>query len=638
MCGISGALSWQSAPDCAAVKAMCDRQVHRGPDAGNVVARAPAVLGHRRLRVIDLSEAANQPMCDDTGRFWIVYNGELYNFRALRRELEASGTAFRTASDTEVILEAYKRWDLHAFERFNGMFALAIWDEAQQRLVLARDRAGEKPLYFAPLTDGGVVFASELHALRRHPLVSSTINVEALDQFLSLNYVLGSSCILQGVEKLEPAHYLIVERGRANRPVRYWDLAAHFHSKRAFGSEDEAAEAVGALVDDAVRLRLESDVPLGAFLSGGLDSSTIAAAMCHLRPPAQNETFSVGFAEATYDELPWARRAAAEIGVGRHLDQVVAPDMAAALPRIAGAADEPFADTSMIPVYFLAAFARQRVTVCLSGDGSDEIFAGYETYLADALLRATRWVPTSATRALARVVSAAGPVTFDKVSTDFKVRQFLRGHSTSPEHAHYAWRRIFTDEEKRELLRPEHQAKLGDADPFHRFQRFYDEVRHCHPLDQALYVDIKTWLPDDILVKVDRMTMAHALEARAPFLDHRLMELAASVPPRLKLNRRGRKYVLKQSQKRRLSPAILARRKEGFNAPVSDWLAGPLRELAQDATSPRVLGEFLRPEPIVELWDAHLARRADHGLKLFGLTCLGLWLQQATALHRRAAV
>jgi asparagine synthase (glutamine-hydrolysing) len=626
MCGISGVLSWQTPPDCATVQAMCDRQVHRGPDAGRVVARAPIVLGHRRLRVIDLSEAANQPMTDSSGRYWIVYNGELYNFRALRRELEDRGVPFRTASDTEVILEAYKQWDLHAFERFNGMFALAIWDEPRQRLVLARDRAGEKPLYYAALPEGGVVFASELHALRRHGAVSADVNLEALDQFLSLNYVLGSTCILDGVEKLEPGHYLVIERGRATRPVSYWNLAAHFRNKGAFRNEDEAAEAVSALIDDAVRLRLESDVPLGAFLSGGLDSSTIAAAMCHLRPPAQNETFSVGFAEATYDELPWARRAAASIGVGHHHDRVVAPDMAAALPVIARAADEPFADTSMIPVYYLAAFARQRVTVCLSGDGSDEIFAGYETYLADALLRATRWMPGAATRALSRMATAAGPVTFDKVSTDFKLRQFLAGHSASPERAHFAWRRIFSDEEKRDLLRSEHQARLRDVEPFHRFQRFYDDVKDCHPLDQSLYVDIKTWLPDDILVKVDRMTMAHALEARAPFLDHRLMELAASVPARWKLNRRGRKQVLKRSQKRRLPPEILGRRKEGFNAPVSEWLAGPLRELAHEATSPRALGEFLRPEPIARLWEEHLARRADHGLKLFGLTCLGLWL------------
>lgn len=590
-----------------------------------MIARAPVTLGHRRLRVIDLSEAANQPLSDGSGRFWTVYNGELYNYRALRRELEALGASFRTASDTEVILEAYKQWDVSAFERFNGMFALAIWDEPNERLVLARDRTGEKPLYFARLQGGGLAFASELHALRRHPAIAREINLEALDQFLSLNYVLGSVSIIRGVEKLEPAHYLVAERDAIHRPVRYWDLAAHFRDKGRFRSEGEAAEAVAALVDDAVRLRLESDVPLGAFLSGGLDSSTIAAAMCHLRPPEQNETFSVGFAEATYDELPWARRAAKAIGVGRHHDRVVAPDMAAALPIIARAADEPFADTSMIPVYYLAAFARERVTVCLSGDGSDEIFAGYETYVADALLRATRWVPRAATRALARV-AAAGPVTFDKVSIDFKVRQFLRGHSASPERAHFAWRRIFSDEEKRELLHPEHRSALRDADPFTRFQHFYDDVRDCHPLDQALYVDIKTWLADDILVKVDRMTMAHALEARAPFLDHRLMELAASLPPAWKLNRRGRKHVLRQSQQRRLPPDILRRRKEGFNAPVSAWLAGPLRDLAKEATSVRVLGDLLRPEPIARLWDEHLARHADHGLKLFGLTCLGLWL------------
>jgi asparagine synthase (glutamine-hydrolysing) len=627
MCGISGVVSWETAPDCRVIQAMCERQVHRGPDAGSVLARPPIVLGHRRLSVIDLSEAANQPLSDLSGRHWIVYNGELYNFRALRRELEGHGVTFRTASDTEVALEAYKRWDVGCFDRFNGMFALAIWDEPRQRLVLARDRAGEKPLYYAPLAGGGLVFASELQAIRAHPGVSTAVNLAAIDQFLSLNYILGRTCILRGIEKLEPAHYLIAERGRIHQPAQYWDLAQHFQKKATYRDEGEAAEAVAALVDDAVGLRLESDVPLGAFLSGGLDSSTIAASMCRQRPPQHNETFSVGFAEATFDELPWARQAAADIGVGRHHDRVVAPDMAAALPRIVRAANEPFADTSMIPMYYLASFARERVTVCLSGDGSDEIFAGYDTYVADALLRATRWMPAPATRTLARVAATAGPVTFNKVSWDFKLRQFLAGHSASPERAHYAWRRVFTDEDKRELLRPEYHASLGEADPFDRFRRFHEQVAGCHPLDQALYVDLKTWLPDDILVKVDRMTMAHSLEARAPFLDHRLMELAASLPPEWKLNTRGRKHVLKRSQQGRVPDTVLQRRKEGFNAPVSSWLAGPLRELAHDSTGPAVLGEFVRPEPIARLWEEHLARRADHGLKLFGLTCLGLWLR-----------
>jgi asparagine synthase (glutamine-hydrolysing) len=627
MCGISGAVSWQRPPDCRSVQQMCDAQVHRGPDAGSVIARPPIVLGHRRLSIIDLSEAANQPFADSSGRYWLVYNGELYNFRALRRELEAHGARFRTASDTEVVVEAYKQWDVDCFARMNGMFALAIWDEPRQRLVLARDRTGEKPLYYAAV-DQGLVFASDLRALRRHPEIPTDVDREALDQFLSLNYVLGQHAMVAGVRRLAPAHFMLFDRNGLHRATRYWDLAPHFHDKARFRSEGEAAEALAATIDDAVRLRLESDVPLGAFLSGGLDSSTIAASMCRLRPPQQNETFSVGFAEATYDELPWARRAAAEIGVGRHHDDIIAPDMAAALPAIVRAAGEPFADTSMIPMYYLAAFARTRVTVCLSGDGGDENFAGYDTYVADALLRATRWVPSIATRAAAVAARRAGPVTFNKVSWDFKMRQFLAGHSASPEHAHYAWRRIFTDDEKRELVRPE-QRPASEATPFDRFREFYDEVAGCHPLDQALYVDINTWLPDDILVKVDRMTMAHSLEARAPFLDHRVMELAASLPPEWKLNVRGRKHVLKQSQRGRVPAAIIARRKEGFNAPVSSWLVGPLCELAKHATSQEVLGEFLRPEPIARLWEDHLARRADHGLKLFGLTCLGLWLEGA---------
>jgi asparagine synthase (glutamine-hydrolysing) len=629
MCGIVGELSWGAGPDSRVVQRMTDRVAHRGPDGEGFFSRGPIAFGHRRLAIIDLSEAGREPMADVDGRCWIVFNGEIYNFRELRQELEADGARFASRSDTEVILEAYKRWDVECLARFNGMFAFALWDDRRERLWLARDRAGEKPLFYQPTPDG-VVFASHLPALSASPQVSTRVSPSALGQLLALNYVVDPDCILEGVRTLEPAHFLVAERDRPLRTVRYWSLADAFRAKRKFQSSGEAAEALDALITDAVRLRLVSDVPLGGFLSGGIDSSAVASAMTRCVPAAQTRTFSVGFQEASYDELPEARAAALAIGVD-HRDRLVRADMAAALPGIVQAAGEPLADTSAVPMYYLAAFARETVTVCLSGDGGDENFAGYETYRADALQRATKWVPRWLTRSLARASDSLVPVTFDKVSLDFKLRQFLRGQPLAPERAHYTWREIFGRSETCTLLRPDARATVLASDPFDAFGRHWAEVPDLSPLDRALYVDVKTWLASDILAKVDRMTMAHALESRAPFLDHRVMEFAASLAPDLKLRGSTTKYILKASQRRHLPSSIVDRSKAGFNAPVSHWFAGPLYDLGRAATAPGVLGEWFEPAAIDRLWTEHRARRHDHGLKLFGLTCFGLWRTQQAA-------
>ena len=629
MCGIAGTLTWHAPPDPCVVRRMADRLRHRGPDAEGVWSRGPIALGHRRLSIIDLSEANNQPLADLTGAFWLVFNGEIYNFQALRKELSDSGACFRTAGDSEVILEAYKRWGVECLQRFNGMFAFALWDEPRRRLFLARDRLGEKPLYYQPLPDGGLAFASELRALRAHPAVSDQISPTALGHYLALNYTLTSACMLEGVRKLPAAHYLVVEEGRPAYPVEYWDLAAHFRDKRRYRSEAEAAEALDALIEDSVRLRLVSDVPVGAFLSGGIDSATVGAAIGRLRPAEDNRTYSIGFVEGTFDERAEAREVAQLLGLDHH-EQVVDVEMASLLPDIVAAVDEPLADTSLIACYFLARFARQGVTVALSGDGSDEIFAGYETYPADKIHRATRWIPGWLTRGMVRAVDAALPVSFDAVSLDYRVRKFLRGHPLSPERAHYFWRIIFADDAKRRLVLPEWRERLVAADPFLVFEKYHADVADCHPLDQALYVDIKTWLVDDILVKVDRATMAHSLEARAPFLDHRLVELAASLPPEWKLKGMRKKHLLKDSQRRHLPPAVVNRRKHGFNTPVSEWFQSGLADLARAATHDEALGRWFDRRAIDELWRAHSTRSEDNGLKLFGLACLGLWLRQSS--------
>lgn len=624
MCGIAGAVAWQGQPDVETVERMTRRLARRGPDAENVVQRGAAVLGHRRLAVIDPTPAGLQPMSDHSGRYWIVLNGEIYNYRGLRAELATDGVSFRTATDTEVLLEAYKRWDTSCLERLNGMFAFALWDEPRQRLLLARDRLGEKPLHYRLLPDGGLAFASGLKALRLHPAVGREVDPEALGELLSLNYLLGGRSILRGVSKLAPAHFLLVSRDGASAPACYWDLAKHFREKRRFPSEAEAAEELAALLDDAVRLRLVSDVPLGAFLSGGIDSGTIVGAMARLRPSGPNRTFSLGFVQDSYDEVPEARATAAAFRA-QHTDSRVDMDLARTLPEIVAELDEPFADTSIVPMYLLARFARQHVTVCLSGDGSDEIFAGYPTYAADRLRHLTSWLPAMATRGAAALVDAVWPVSFAKLSFDYRLRRFLRGHSLPAGRAHYSWRTILDDEDKQSIVRSDRREAVCGVDPFAAFDAQARPVAGCHFLDQALYVDIKTWLADDILVKLDQATMAHGLEARPPFLDHRLVEFAATLPPEWKLKGRQQKYLLKRSQATRLPAELLRRRKQGFNAPVSHWLSGPLQKLGRAATSTAEMREWFDAAALDRLWSEHRARRRDHGLALFGLTCLGLW-------------
>jgi asparagine synthase (glutamine-hydrolysing) len=469
------------------------------------------------------------------------------------------------------------------------------------------------------------VFASGLKALRLHPGVDRGINPAALGQFLSLNYVLTNESMLSGVYKLPAAHFLVVERARPLALTSYWDLARHFREKRSFRSEAEAAEELDGLLLDSVRLRLVSDVPLGAFLSGGIDSSIVAADMRRLCGSGRLRTFTMGFGEASYDEMPAARATATHLGTD-HTERLADPDIARSLPDIVGEVDEPFADTSIVPTYHLARFAREHVTVCLSGDGSDEIFAGYATYMADRLRRLTSWVPGPVTRGLLHLLDRVLPASFDKVSFDYRLKQFLRGHGLPADRAHVSWRLISPDGAKRGLLRPEWRRPPILSDPFDVMRAHFAEVAGAHYLDQAMYVDLKTWLVDDILVKVDQASMAHGLEVRPPFLDHRLVEFAASLPVEWKFKGWRQKHLLKASQRPHLPAAILDRRKQGFNAPVSHWLNGALEGIGRAATSSPAMREWFDPRVIDALWAAHRARERDYGLPLFGLTCLGLWM------------
>ncbi len=626
MCGIAGRVSWDKPPERTTVERMMDRLRHRGPDAGGLFAEGPVILGHRRLAVIDPRPDANQPMSSADGRYVIVYNGEIYNYPSLRSELKREGVDFHTDSDTEVLVEAYARWGVQCLDRLNGMFAFAVWDRLAKRLFLARDRLGEKPLFYFPLPSG-IVFASELKGLLTDPDVPRRLDAGAIGQFLSCNYILAPHSIVEGVSKLCPAEYLEVVHGEPLRPRRYWHLDRHFRTKRTSANVADAAEELRTLIDDAVRLRLVSDVPLGAFLSGGLDSSTIVASMARSIAPHDVHTFSIGFHEPGYDELPWARTVAGALGVTHH-DETVTSEVAKDVEHIVQCMDEPFADTSMIPMYRLAGFARQHVTVCLSGDGADELFAGYDTYLADKLRHLAGGVPGPWLAAGAGWIDRMLPVTRRKVPLEYKLRQFAKGVSLPTAEAHWSWRRILSRQEGLAVLAPDWAQAVSTYPDTERVPEWVRDVADCHYLDQAMYLDIKTWLADDILVKVDRTTMAHSLESRAPFLDHRIVEFAASLPVDWKLNGFRKKYLLKKCQEGRLPRPVINRPKSGFNAPVSHWVGDGLRGHLFDVLSGERTKSLFNRRYVEGLLEAHDRYHADNGLKLFGLVCLGLWIKQ----------
>lgn len=626
MCGIAGILNFdQSRPDRDVIQSMTNAIRHRGPDGQGLHVSAPIALGHRRLAILDLSSAGSQPMSNEEKTVWITYNGEIYNFMDVRRELESCGHHFRSSTDTEVVIHAYQEWGVDCLKRLNGMFAFGLWDEGQQRLWLVRDRLGVKPLFYARLPRA-LVFGSEIKALLEHPAVDRKIDFEALAYYLALNYTPAPYTLFDGVRQLLPGHYLLVDSSGRMEDTEYWDLA---YREGNYRKEQDYIEEFCSLLEDSVRLRLVSDVPFGAFLSGGIDSSSVAYWMsCSMHEPVK--TFSIGFHEAAFNELRYARQVS-ELIHDEHHEQAVTAQAAAILPELVWHAEEPTADSSMVAVYYLAQMTRQHVKMALSGDGADEIMAGYETYQAYYLHRLYRSVPRWIRRGILTPLVMAIPVSEGKVALDFKLRRFVGSGEYSSEDAHALWRMIFGAEDRSRLLAPIWHQQLARADVLELYRAAFARTNARDPLNRMLYVDTRFYLPNDMLVKVDRMTMAHGLEARGPFLDYRLAEFVASVPPGLKLKGlRQKKYLLKAAMRGRLPDSILDRKKEGFNLPNAAWLRGDLRTFAADHLSPRRIKEmgFLDASVVQTLADDHFKGTADNSHQLWCLLTLSLWWQQ----------
>jgi len=623
MCGIAGVIPRDPArlPAREEIDRMVERLHHRGPDDVGVVTLPGVGLGLKRLSIIDVA-GGRQPLNNESGSITFVGNGEIYNHRAVREELIQLGHRFATGSDMEVVVHGYEVWGDRVVSRLNGQFAFALWDGPRQRLLAARDRAGEKPLYYFEGMDD-VVFASEIKALLTRADVPRRLDLEGLDTFLTYEFILAPRTIFRGIRKLPAAHTLTVERGEVSIE-RYWDAPIETDIER---SEADWAAELRATLRRAVEAQMMSDVPLGAFLSGGIDSSTVVAFMADasMQPV---KTFSIGFREGSYDETSYSREIAALFGT-EHREEQVEPRVRELFDRLVIHLDEPFADTSLFPTYLVSEVAARDVKVVLSGDGGDELFAGYDWYQADRILRTLSWFPgRTGLRALA-AMSELLPPTEKKKGIVNKAKRFLAGATASPNLEQYRWLSYLGPKEKRDLYSDDFLDAVSSFDAGALVVKSLGSPRE-DLLNRQLYADFQIFLADDILVKVDRMSMATSLEARAPFLDRDVIELAFRMPGGLKLRGSRRKHILKKAMQGVLPPSILNRRKEGFSIPMKNWLRGDLRPLLLELLSEeRIRRRGLFRWPAIERRiSQHLSGRANHAHQLFPLMVFERWAEE----------
>jgi asparagine synthase (glutamine-hydrolysing) len=609
MCGIAGFTHRNSAASRGLIERVTATLFHRGPNQQDCYVTPDICLGAVRLKIIDLA-GGDQPMISPDGETVVAYNGEIYNHGEIRKELEALGYRFESHCDTEVVLHAFREWDTECFQRFRGMFAVAVWRNREKRLVLARDRMGIKPLYLFQQRDE-LYFGSELKAIFEHPNIPRELDRKAVEDFLALNYVPAPRTLVKGLTKLPPGHFLEYRAGRTT--VRsFWKI--HFEPQRDMRLE-AATERLDFLLNDAVREQMTADVPLGVWSSGGIDSSTMLhyAAMASARPL---KTFSVGFASPSCDESRYFREMAARYGTDHHEIQIQPGDeLIQAIEDFSHYSDEPGGDAGALPVWFLSKMTARHVTVALSGDGGDELFGGYLTYMADRLSRPLRTIPASLRRIMKSTADAVLPVSNAKISFEYKVKRFLEGSQLHPDDAHFFWNGMFRNR--------------GDGFRGRLFEGIPSGKDIGH-LNRYMMADQQTYLPDNILYKVDRMSMAHSIEVRPPFLDHRIVEFAASLPENMKIRGRQQKFLLKHLMKNKLPDSILNRSKKGFDIPTHEWFRGFLRPLLMQTVTPDAVSRsgIFTPDATAALIRDHMDRRINAGYHLWGLVTLFLWLKR----------
>jgi len=635
MCGITGAI-WSdasSAIDPQTLTRMTDAIRHRGPDDAHShieidhrdgQGRAASVaLGFRRLSIIDLG-GARQPMCNEDGTVWLVFNGEIYNFRELRRRLEGAGHKFATDGDGETIVHLYEDLGTDCFAELNGMFSIAIWDQRRNRLVLARDRIGKKPLFYSHQNDR-LMFASELKCFAQVPGFKPEIDPAAIDDFLTYQYIPHPTTIWKGVNKLSPGHFATFRDGEL-RVARYWNYdPAH----QADLTHDDAVSRVRELLEDSVRIRLQSDVPLGAFLSGGIDSSLIVA-LAQKNSPTPIRTFSIGFPDKDFDETRFAAEVARFVGTD-HTRFEVTPDGVAIIDKLAWHYDEPFGDSSAVPTWYLSELTRREVTVALSGDGGDELFAGYERYRALWLSRLIqKMMPVHLIPGISLVQRL--PDSSRQRSLVRRGKRFLESFGQSPARRYMAWLQIFPESMRAALYNDDFVKQLPGDDPFEFLQQAWNRSGDRDVVTKASLADLETYLPCDLMTKVDIASMAHGLEVRAPMLDYRLVELAASLPVRMKFRGGRGKLILRDAFEKMIPASVWTRPKMGFGVPIAGWFRGQLNPmlhdllLAQDAK----IHQFFQPAALAQLVAEHESMRQNHCYRLWNLLMLEKWLRTWT--------
>ncbi len=645
MCGICGEIDFNKGVRVEPIQRMCKVLAHRGPDdegmvfiKGNqcmeLIRPYPSPfkqngfevgLGHRRLSIIDLSSVAHQPMCNENGRIWIVFNGEIYNFRDLRKELEQKGHVFKSRSDTEVILHAYEEWDLDCLKALRGMFAFAIWDSDIKRLFLARDRLGEKPLAYSN-QNSKFAFASEIKALLQIPGFERKVNNRALHHYLTYQYVPSPDSIFEGIKKLPPAHYLLYEPNGSMEVRRYWKLSFHRPSETPMDVKT-LKDRIRTELEESVKLRLISDVPLGAFLSGGVDSSIIVGMMAKLSGKPV-KTFSIGFKEKEFDELSYARIVANHFATEHH-EFIVKPNAIKILPKLVWHYNEPFADSSAIPTYYVANLTKDFVKVVLTGDAGDENFGGYPRYLRSQWVARFTKIPEKLRKDLLPNFLRMFSGFHWRGKTLNRLADFIESLSADQAKNYAEQIKIFNAKEKEDIYTVDFGKSVGEIDPLDFLASKFEESETGNLLERLLYVDMNSYLPEDLLVKMDIATMANSLEARVPFLDHKFMELVAGIPPHLKLKGTKAKFILKTAFKDLLPDPIFKRKKMGFGVPVSRWFRKELKEYIYEILldSKTLNRGYFRRKGIKSLLDEHACMRYDHSPKIWALLFLEIWFR-----------
>jgi asparagine synthase (glutamine-hydrolysing) len=623
MCGICGLASLDGAasPDPAVLASMNETLVHRGPDSEGMLVDGPVGLAMRRLSIIDLA-GGDQPIANEDQTVHVVSNGEIYNYRDLMEELASRGHRFSTSSDTEVLVHLYEERGERLVDELRGMFGFALWDSRKRRLVLARDRFGIKPLYYG-VGGGWLSFASELKALVRRPGFSTEVDLDALEAFLAFNSIPAPLTIFREARKLPPGHLLVWEGGEP-RVERYARPAPVPASEVRTGSEAELGDELRERLRDSVRAHLVADVPVGVLLSGGVDSGALAA-FAAMESSAPVNTFSIGFEESSFSELDQARLVAERYGTNHH-ELVVRPDAAQLLPELAGVFDEPFADSSALPTYLVSKLASEHVKVALSGEGGDELFGGYYTYLAD-LIAPYAGPDAAAIRPLVERL----PSSSKRVGAEYMAKRFARGARLPPLERHHAWKEIFSPDARAELLAG---RARGRADPLDVYRARYAETEGAEPLARFQDVDIGIYLVDDLLTKTDRASMAHSLEARVPFLDVAVTDLALALPTRMKVRGLQKKRLMRKALEPLLPREIVRGRKRGFSIPAAAWLRGGLEPFARETLAPEVLERqgYFNPAAVTRLIERHVSGREDLSRQLWGLMSFVLWRERLVAV------